>query len=158
MFRKSFSAATLLLVMIGTVLNVQASVSFVDRLINQHLRARGGYKKIKAIRSLRLTGTYQEGKNTFGTYIEWKRPYFRVVVVGVPDEVYREGFDGTSWEYGKPSGALKITPSSSDAEKLQGVAQSLTNQLSITGRRGIGLSLSAKKNLMTRMSTVCESR
>ena len=117
MFRKSFCAVASLLLVISPALNVQASVSFVDRLINQHLRARGGYKKIKAIRSLRLTGTYQEGKDTFGTYIEWKRPYFRVVVVGVPDEVYREGFDGTSWEYAKPSGALKITPSSSDAGK-----------------------------------------
>jgi hypothetical protein len=93
------------------------SISIADKLINEHIRARGGYKKIKAIKSLRMAGTYQEGKNTFNTYIEWKRPYFRVVVVGVPDEVYREGFNGTSWEYEKPSGKLKITPSSSEAGK-----------------------------------------
>ena len=86
-----------------------------DEIINKYIKARGGYKKLKAIKTLRMTGTYQEGKNTFGTYIEWKRPWFRVVVVGVPDEFYREGFNGTSWEYSLPTKALKITEPSSAA-------------------------------------------
>lgn len=118
MFRKSFWVTLLLLLCaVSFVSDVHATVSFVDKLITEHMRARGGYKKIKSIRSLRLTGTYQEGKNAFGTYIEWKRPHFRVVVVGVPDEVYREGFNGTSWEFAAPSSELKITPSTSDAGK-----------------------------------------
>ena len=115
--RSYSTAATLLLLVGGFASDVHTTVRFADKLINEHIRARGGYKKIKAIRSLRMTGTYQEGKNSFGTYIEWKRPFFRVVVVGVPDEVYREGFNGTSWEYSAPTGDLKITSSSSDAGK-----------------------------------------
>lgn len=39
-----------------------------------------------------MTGPYQEGEHGFGTYIEWKRPFFRVVVLGTPDEIYREGW------------------------------------------------------------------
>jgi len=115
--RRSYCAVIMLLFVVIFTSDVDSSISFADKLINEHVRARGGYKNIRAIKSLRMTGTYQEGKNTFGTYIEWKRPYFRVVVVGVPDEVYREGFNGISWEYSKPSGELKITPSSSDAGK-----------------------------------------
>jgi hypothetical protein len=55
-----------------------------DEIINKYIKARGGYKKLKAIETLRMTGTYQEGKNIYGTYIEWKRPWFRVVVVAAP--------------------------------------------------------------------------
>jgi len=50
-----------------------------------------------------------------GTYIEWKRPFFRVVVIGIPNEVYREGFNGTSWEFATQSGELKINEPSSAA-------------------------------------------
>lgn len=118
MSRRSYSTALmLLLLVVGFASDVHTSVRFADKLINEHIRALGGYKKIKAIKSLRMTGTYQEGKNTFGTYIEWKRPSLRVVVIGVPDEVYREGFNGTSWEYSAPTGDLKITESSSAAGK-----------------------------------------
>jgi hypothetical protein len=118
MSRRSCSTALMLLLLVlGFASDVHTTVRLADRLINEHIRALGGYKKIKTIKSLRMTGTYQEGKNTFGTYIEWKRPFFRVVVVGVPDEVYREGFNGTSWEYSAPTGDLKITESSSAAGK-----------------------------------------
>lgn len=118
MFRRSYGTALILLLFtLGIASEIHASISFADKLIDEHIRALGGYKKIKAIHSLRMTGTYHEGKNTFGTYIEWKRPFFRVVVVGMPDEVYREGFNGISWEYAAPTGELKITPGSSDAGK-----------------------------------------
>src|SRR5260370_17616806 len=97
------------LIIIAGLTGVIGKPRSADEIINKYIKARGGYKKLKAIRTLRMTGTYQEGKNTFGTYIEWKRPLSRVVVLGVTDEVYREGFNGTSWEYAAPTKALKIT-------------------------------------------------
>src|SRR5712692_5452013 len=84
-------------IIIAGLTGVAGKPRSAEKMINKYIKARGGYKKLKAIKTLRMTGTYQEGKNTFETYIEWKRPWFRVVVVGVPDEVYREGFNGISW-------------------------------------------------------------
>jgi len=108
---------TLLLVIIAFAGVGQVSAQSVDMLIAKYLKARGGYEKLKAIKTLRMTGMYQEGEDSFGTYIEWKRPFFRVVVVGVPNEVYREGFNGASWEFAAPSGDLKITEPLSAAGK-----------------------------------------
>ena len=108
--RRVFSLLILVYVPVATVSGQSA-----DPLIDKYLKARGGYEKLKAIKTLRMTGTYQEGKSSFGTYIEWKRPSFRVVVVGIPNEVYREGYNGTSWEFSAPSGELKITQPSSAA-------------------------------------------
>src|SRR5260370_28977538 len=105
------------LIIIAGLTGVIGKPRSADEIIHKYLRARGGYKKLKAIKTLRMTGTYQEGKNTFGTYIEWKRPWFREVVVGVPDEVYRESFSGTSWEYSLPTKSLSITEPSSPAGK-----------------------------------------
>jgi len=100
-------------IIIAGLTGVTGKPRSADEIIHKYMRARGGYKRLKAIKTLWMTGTYQEGKNTFGTYIEWKRPWFRVVVVGVPDEVYFEGFNGASWEYSLPTKSLKITEPSS---------------------------------------------
>src|SRR5215510_8505502 len=91
------------------------SAQSADSIIDKYLKVRGGYKKLKSIKTVRMTGTYQEGNSRFGTYIEWKRPFFRVVVIGIPNEVYREGFNGTSWEFATQSGELKINEPSSAA-------------------------------------------
>lgn len=113
-----FVSCTALLVLFVTFAAAgQAYAQSADAIIDKYLKARGGYKKLKAIETLRMTGTYQEGEASFGTYIEWRRPSSRVVVVGVPNEVYREGFNGTSWEYSAPSGDLKITEPTSAAGK-----------------------------------------
>ncbi len=107
----------LLLLIVAFSALVQVSAQSADEIIARYLTARGGYQKLKAIKTLRMSGTYQEGESSFGTYIEWKRPLSRVVVVGVPNEVYREGFNGTSWEFSAPSGELKVTEASSAAGK-----------------------------------------
>lgn len=39
----------------------QMSTQSADLIIAKYLKARGGYKKLKAIKTLRMTGTYQEG-------------------------------------------------------------------------------------------------
>jgi hypothetical protein len=107
---KALFISILVLIAVG-----QVRAQSADQIINRYLQALGGHKKLKAIKTLRLTGKYEEGGSSFGTYIEWKRPNFRVVVVGIPDEVYREGFDGTSWEYS--GGKVKVTEPSSEAGK-----------------------------------------
>src|SRR5689334_21660124 len=62
-----------LLLMCLSAVRVTGKPRSADEIIHKYIRARGGYKKLKAIKTLRMTGTYQEGKNTFGTYIESKR-------------------------------------------------------------------------------------
>lgn len=88
---------------------IQAFGQTADEIIEKYTEARGGYEKIKAVKTIRLTGKYEEGEDKFDTYIEWKRPFFRVVVIGIPNEFYREAYNGQAWEYLATDGILKIT-------------------------------------------------
>src|SRR5258708_36821176 len=96
------------LIIIAGLTGVIGKPRSADEIINKYIKARGGYKKLKAIKTLRMTGTYQEGKKTFGTYIESKRPWFKAVLVGVADEVYGESGIGTSREDALPTRAVEI--------------------------------------------------
>ncbi len=109
------AATALLALLIASIAVGQVKAQSADSIIARYLKSIGGYEALKSIKTLRMTGTYSEGESSFGTFILWKRPLLRVVVVGVPDEVYREGFNGASWEFS--AGKLKITDASSAAGK-----------------------------------------
>jgi hypothetical protein len=91
-----------------------------DSIIAKYIQARGGHKKLRAIKTLRMIGTYQEGKNSFGTYILWKRPAFRLVAVGPEGTAYLEGFNGASWEYSQTRKQLKLTSGAAEAATRRG--------------------------------------
>jgi len=91
-----------------------------DSIIAKYIEARGGYKKLKAIKTLRMTGVYQEGNSSFSTYILWKRPAFRLVVVGPEGTAYLEGFNGKSWEYSQQRKQLKLTSGAAEAATRRG--------------------------------------
>jgi hypothetical protein len=99
----------LILMLIGHLASSDASAQTVDRIISRYLHAIGGYKKLKAISTLRLTGVYREDDLTANTMIEAKRPNLRLVTVGDPGAAYLEGYDGISWEYSQPRDQLKLT-------------------------------------------------
>ncbi len=74
----------------------------VDQIIERNTEARGGYERIKAIRTLvHSEGLYQEGDYTGSgdAFMAFARPYYRVV--GNPERpgVYMEGYDGAAWEW-----------------------------------------------------------
>lgn len=97
-----------------------ATRSQVDNIIAKYIEARGGYKKLKAIKTLRMTGAYQEGNSSFSTYILWKRPALRLVVAGPEGMAYLEGYNGTSWEYSQRRKQLKVTSGAAEAATRRG--------------------------------------
>jgi hypothetical protein len=80
-----------------------------DSIMRGYLKAIGGHRNLTKIQSMRMTGVYSEGKDTFNTSILWKRPNHRLVIVGDWGEAYLEGFDGAPWEYSQPTKKLKLT-------------------------------------------------
>ena len=82
----------------------------VDQIVERHVAARGGYEKLKAIHSLVFRGTYGEpGFKHPGAAMALMRPYYKLV--GDPDNLsndFREGYDGSAWEfYGDPGIVLR---------------------------------------------------
>jgi len=57
-------ALFVLMVAFATVGPVSAQSA--DSIIDKYLKVRGGYKKLKSIKTVRMTGTYQEGNSGFG--------------------------------------------------------------------------------------------
>jgi len=83
-----------------------------DRIIRDHVEARGGQAKIRAIRTLVYSqGIYKEGDYTGSGngFMAFQRPYFRVV--GNPESPggYMEGYDGAAWEWLSDPGVVVRT-------------------------------------------------
>lgn len=134
------------LVFLGLAAVNHARAQTVDTIIARYLTAIGGYRKLKAVRSLRLSGTYHEGDLIANTTIEWKRPASRFVMVGDPGAAYLEGYNGTSWEYSEAQKELKLTagtPSESVARRGAEFDESIVdgkikgNTIKLVGRERI---------------------
>ena len=82
-----------------------------DEIVARYVAARGGYEKLKAIRTVVYRGTYHEpGSDPHpGAAMALMRPYYKIV--GDPDSLsndFREGYDGSAWEfYGDPGIVLR---------------------------------------------------
>ena len=79
-----------------------------DEIVARHLEARGGSQRLKALQTVVYrNGTYREGAYTSSgrAFMAMARPYFKIV--GDPADTssdYREGYDGSAWEwYRSPS-------------------------------------------------------
>ena len=78
-----------------------------DDIVARHLEARGGAQRLKAMTSVVYrNGTYREGSYTGSgrAFMAMARPYYKIV--GDPADTtsdFREGYDGSAWEwYGAP--------------------------------------------------------
>ena len=69
-----------------------------DELIARCLEARGGAARLKAVRSVRFSGTLQAGPTTVQMEILKKRPSFFRVRLKAAGAVDGGGFDGAAWE------------------------------------------------------------
>ena len=84
----------------------------VDEVIDRHVEARGGYARIRVIRTLvHSQGTYREP--TFeapgNAFMAHARPYLKVV--GNPENPggFSEGYDGATWEWYREPGVVVRT-------------------------------------------------
>lgn len=59
---------------VGLLVAAAASGETADELIAKNIAARGGYEKLKAVQTMRLTGTMKAGDDTLPSVLELKRP------------------------------------------------------------------------------------
>lgn len=69
-----------------------------DDIIARHLEARGGAARLKAVRTVRFSGTFQSGPSVVQMEILKKRPTLFRVTLRADDVVDGGGFDGAAWE------------------------------------------------------------
>jgi hypothetical protein len=93
--RHSYLAFTLFA---ATAAAAATAVRSADDLIARHLEARGGAARLKAVRTVRFSGTFKSGPSVVQMEILKKRPTFFRVTLRADDAVDGGGFDGAAWE------------------------------------------------------------
>lgn len=94
-----------------------------DEIVARYMAARGGYERLKAIRTVVYRGTYREpGSDPLpGAAMALMRPFYKLV--GDPERLsseFREGYDGSAWEfYGDPGIVLRTVGAASAAARHQ---------------------------------------
>jgi hypothetical protein len=80
----------------------------VDDIVSRHIEARGGEEKLRAIETVVYSrGKYREGNyESEKAFMALARPYFKIV--GNPEEkaTFREGYDGSTWEWYEDPGIV----------------------------------------------------
>ena len=117
--------STLLMMILAVTGLAQAGERLsVDQIVERHIQARGGYAKIKAIKTLVYSGgTYREEnyESPGNAFMAFKRPFLRVV--GNPDSPggFTEGYDGSSWEWFANPGVVLRTVGPASGAARRGV-------------------------------------
>lgn len=90
-----------------------------DDIIARHLEARGGAQRLKAMQSVVYrNGTYREGTYTGSgkAFMAMARPYYKIVGDPAdPSSDFREGYDGSAWEWYKSPGFVVRTVGAANA-------------------------------------------
>ena len=90
-----------------------------DDIVARHLEARGGAQRLKAMTSVVYrNGTYREGTYTGSgrAFMAMARPYYKIV--GDPTDTtsdFREGYDGSAWEWYRTPGFVVRTVGAANA-------------------------------------------
>ena len=83
-----------------------------DEIMTRHLAARGGNTRLEAIESVVYSrGKYREGAyESEKAFMAMARPYFKIVSNPDAPADFREGYDGSAWEwYADPGVVLRTT-------------------------------------------------
>jgi len=95
-----------------------------DQIVARYIEARGGEAKIRSIRTAIYRGVYREGDFVSpGAAMALMRPYYKLV--GDPDKLsfeFREGYDGSAWEYYGNPGIVVRTVGPAAAAARHGLA------------------------------------
>jgi hypothetical protein len=92
-----------------------------DQVVARHVQARGGSEKIRNLRTVIYRGLYRERDDATSheAAMALMRPYYKLV--GDPDRLsmeFREGYDGSAWEfYGDPGIVLRTVGAAAAAAR-----------------------------------------
>ncbi|HXE63905.1 MAG TPA: hypothetical protein VN519_10220, partial [Bryobacteraceae bacterium] len=98
----------------------------LEQIVQKHVDAIGGIKKIHALKSLVIRGMYHEGGEippgtpiVARNYMAFLRPCYQVIGDPAnPNPDLREGFDGSSWEYyGDPGVVIRTVGAAAAATR-----------------------------------------
>lgn len=113
---KMISASVMLLATASALHGQQLSA---DDVVARHLEARGGAKRLRSIETVTYSkGLYREGSyvGSGRAFMAMARPYFKIV--GDPDDSsssFREGYDGSAWEWYRSPGVVVRTVGAANA-------------------------------------------
>lgn len=94
-FRRFMTAVIGFCITAGTPLHAQS----VDELIEKYVRARGGYDKIKALKTLKIHGKQIEGGMEIAGFMIKKRPNLVYIEAEEQGQKIQQVFDGeTAWQ------------------------------------------------------------
>src|SRR4051812_31670864 len=103
----------------ATTLPLRAQQLSAESIVARHLEARGGAARLRSIKSVVYSsGLYREGDyvGSGRAFMAMARPYFKIV--GDPDDStssFREGYDGSAWEWYKSPGIVVRTVGAANA-------------------------------------------
>lgn len=90
-----------------------------EDIVTLHLEARGGALRLKSMQSVVYrNGTYREGTYTGSgkAFMAMARPYYKIVGDPAdPSSDFREGYDGSAWEWYKSPGFVVRTVGAANA-------------------------------------------
>jgi hypothetical protein len=98
---------------------LQAQHPSAEEIVARHLEARGGAQRLAALKTVVYrNGTYHEGSYTGSghAFMAMARPYFKIV--GDPTDTsadFREGYDGSAWEWYRSPGIVVRTVGAANA-------------------------------------------
>jgi len=90
-----------------------------DAIVTRHLQARGGAQRLRALESVVYrNGVYREGSyvGSGHAFMAMARPYYKIV--GDPADTaadFREGYDGSAWEWYRSPGIVVRTVGAANA-------------------------------------------
>lgn len=94
MFRKIFSLILMLIILFG----IQATAQTLDEILKNNYEAQGGYDKIKAVKSIKITGKQLVQGMEIPFIIQQKRPSLLHVEATVQGQSIIQAYDGeTAW-------------------------------------------------------------
>jgi len=82
------------LVAAGVLAAAVAAGQTADELIEKNIAARGGYEKLKAVQTMRLSGTMKSGDDTLPSTLELKRPNKSRWEFRLENQMAVQAFDG----------------------------------------------------------------
>lgn len=114
-----------------------------EEIVARHVSARGGAESLARINSLIYRGEYHEGDYRGPAAMALMRPFFKLV--GDPEQLsmeFREGYDGSAWEFYSDPGIVVRTAGPASAAARHGLA--IEGRLA--GYRGDGSTLTLLGN------------
>ena len=107
-----------MLSLLAFAMALSSATPTVDEIIDRYAAARGGYEKLKSIRTIIYRGVYREGDYVSDhAAMSLMRPYYKLVGDAEhPSHEFAEGYDGSAWEfYGDPGIVLRTVGAASAA-------------------------------------------